>query len=422
MINLLATLSLAVISLSQGDAGPILGDLTETGVRVLYCGTDATPLQLRVLNDDGQVTHQQTITPEADQDHCVQWRVNGLTPGRRYDYQVFRNEDQPLAASSFTTAAPMDARVPTSVGFGSCADEGEGSSSVWDRIRLDKVDAMVLLGDTPYIDTTELATQRSRNRIFAQVPGFARLAREIPIYATWDDHDFGRNDTDGNLPGKENSRQAFLEYHPNPSAGHDDQGIYTNFRVGELEVFLLDARWFARTMKSPFAEDQPTLLGERQWQWLREKLASSTATFKAITTGMIFNGSVRPFKTDYWAHYPHELDALYRLIGELEVSGVVLVGGDIHRQRIVRHDTREVAGYDLIEFISSPIHHKIIDSANQPHPGLLYDSGEINMYVQLEGDPGHDDPVLTSQFITAGGRMLDVRNWRLSQFTPKAGE
>ena len=96
--------------------------------------------------------------------------------------------------------------------------------------------------------------------------------------------------------------------------------------------------------------------------------------------------------------------------------------GDIHRQRIVRHDTREVVGYDLIEFISSPIHHKIIDSANQPHPGLLYDSGEINMYVQLEVDPGHEDPILTSRFITATGRMLDVRTWKLSQFTSQKRE
>ena len=66
-----------------------------------------------------------------------------------------------------------------------------------------------LLGDTPYIDTTDLKVQRRRYREFsAEVPAFADLVAHTPVYGTWDDHDFGRNDTDGNLEGKANSRQS----------------------------------------------------------------------------------------------------------------------------------------------------------------------------------------------------------------------
>ena len=137
---------------------------------------------------------------------------------------------------------------------------------------------------------------------------------------------------------------------------------------------------------------------------------------------MIFNGSVRPLKTDYWSFYPHELNALFELIAELELSGVILVGGDIHRQRVVRHDTQQIVGYDLVEFISSPVHEGIIESANQPHPGLLFDGGEANMYVQLEVDPGGQEPVLRSRFVTATGRVIDERRWPLSQFTPSSEE
>ena len=78
---------------------------------------------------------------------------------------------------------------------------------------------MVLLGDTPYIDTTELDKQRARYAAFASVEPMAQLLRSTPWYGIWDDHDFGANDIDGRLLGKERSRRAFIEYHANPSYG-----------------------------------------------------------------------------------------------------------------------------------------------------------------------------------------------------------
>ncbi|MEO2093681.1 MAG: hypothetical protein ABGY71_06425, partial [bacterium] len=69
------------------------------------------------------------------------------------------------------------------------------------------------------------------------------------------------------------------------------------------------------------------------------------------------------------------------------ISGVVLVGGDIHRSRILRHPTDESVGYPLLEFISSPLHDRIIASANQPHPGLIADFGTPQTWLELRIDP-----------------------------------
>jgi len=117
--------------------------------------------------------------------------------------------------------------------FASCAREDEGSSAVWRRIGSLDPQAVVLLGDTPYIDSTELAVQRQRYGEFAAVEEFRQLVRNRSLYGTWDDHDFGRNDTDGNVPGKERSRQAFIEYRAKPSYGDGTTGIYTSFRRGQ---------------------------------------------------------------------------------------------------------------------------------------------------------------------------------------------
>ena len=76
--------------------------------------------------------------------------------------------------------------------------------------------ALVLLGDTPYIDSTDLERQRRRYREFWSIPELRPLAASVPVYATWDDHDFATNDTVGAQPGRERSRRAFVEYHPQP--------------------------------------------------------------------------------------------------------------------------------------------------------------------------------------------------------------
>src|SRR5439155_21488655 len=131
----------------------------------------------------------------------------------------------------------------------------------------------------------------------------------------------------------EASRRAFLEYHVNPSAGEGEQGIYTRFRLGAADVFLLDTRWFSGTEKSFADPEKTTLLGAKQWEWLQRGLQDSSAPFKLLVCGMIWNEAVRPGKPDYWMKYPWERAALFHFLAEKKIAGVVLVGGDIHRSR-----------------------------------------------------------------------------------------
>lgn len=406
-------------------AGPTLGCLTETSACIGACSGEGSALRLDVIDGEGRIAWSAEKKPQASSGFCIQWDVVGLDPATPYTYVISDSDavGQYCASGSFMTQSPSQARVPSSIAFASCANEDPGSAAVWKRMQLRSVDAVVLLGDTPYIDTTDLEKQRSRYRAFASVESFASLVRNTPLYSTWDDHDYGANDTDGRLPGKENSRKAFLEHRPTQQAGAGDEGIYTRFRCGDIDVFLLDTRWFAGTEHSPFDDAKPGLLGAEQWKWFRTALASSTATFKVIATGMIFNDAVRPNKTDYWGNYPYERDALFELIGQLKVDGVVLVGGDIHRHRIVRHDAKDVVGYDLMEFISSPVHDSIIESANAPHPGLLMDLGVGHIYLELDAQIGADGvPYLVSRYVAADGKIMDERIIQLTDLMSSGGE
>lgn len=388
--------------------GPFVGHVTPTTAKV-WARCNNLGLHLCKLEDTetGNREIAQAIVTE-ENNRCVIWDFKNLVPNHTYRYLI-EHDGLVLAegdAYQLNTAPSEETTSKVTIAFGSCAREDVGTASTWSRLVRLQPDAMVLLGDTPYIDTTDLDVQRRRYREFAAQPAMAELFRSTPMYDTWDDHDFGKNDTDGRLPGKELSRRAFIEYHANPSYGNGQEGIYTSFRFGGIEVFLLDARYFAGVEVSSVDKNQRTLLGKDQWKWLKKSLKASTAPFKVLATGMIWNGAVRPGKQDHWMTYPLEREKLFRFLGQESITGVVLVGGDIHRTRVVRHATSDVVGYDLTELITSPMHDGIIETANAPHPGLLFDAGEPHTFLLLTVDTQRIPYRLECQFQNAAGDIM----------------
>ena len=398
--------------------GPFLGVPSETTARVWARAGAAGSYDLVVRNvdetnddkesDDAVVTTA-TAVARPQRDFTLSWHVTGLAPDRAYRYEIRRDDHiltSPDETLGFRTAPSNDTATEVRLAFASCANERRFPKQTgWRRMYSEGAETIVLLGDTPYIDTTDLDVQRRRYREFYSVADVRETLRRLPLIATWDDHDFGRNDTDGRLDGKRHARNAFAEYHAQPSVGDDsNHGIYTSFRRGPVEVFLLDTRWFAGTEPSFADPDRTTLLGRKQWKWLRRGLRASTATFKILASGMIWNGAVRPGKTDHWMTYPYERDALFRFIGSEEISGVMLVGGDIHRSRALLHPTRLIAGYDIVEVITSPLANTIIETANQPHPSLIFDAGEQECFLLLTADTRATPPTLVGRLLTAGGR------------------
>jgi alkaline phosphatase D len=211
------------------------------------------------------------------------------------------------------------------------------------------------------------------------------------------------------LKGKENSRQAFLEYRANPSFGEGNEGIYTSFRYGPVEVFLLDTRWFARTEPSPVDAKQTTLLGKRQWDWLLAGLRNSTAPFKLITCGMIWDDK-ESRESDDWGTYEYERAALFDFLGKEKIGGAVLIGGDIHCSRLLKYETRDRAGYDIHQFIVSPIHNRTIESLNVPHPNLVHGEAVPHVWLRLEVDSTTTPATLHAKWEQMDGRkMWDVR-------------
>jgi alkaline phosphatase D len=380
--------ALATAQAAQLQQGPFIGHATATEVHIWARGSVAGNylLQAQAVNGDSK-TCTATAQAKPEHDHCMVFALHDLRANHRYTYSILGPDQAKLCqgeAFVFQTAAESTSDGQVRLMFGSCCYEDEGTGNAWQQVQAEQPDVVVLLGDTPYINNTQLKQQRRRYAEFAAFKPMADLLRSTPWYGTWDDHDFGDNDTDGRIKGKANSRQAFVEYHANPSYGDGQHGIYTRFRRGPIEVFLLDTRSFAACEPSPFLRHHASLLGKQQWQWLFQGLKDSTAPIKVLACGMIWNDATRPNKQDHWGSYAHERTALFEEIGRSKIGGVVLVGGDIHRSRVVRHSSKDLAGYDILELISSPMHHSIIKSANAPHPGLIKDMGEPHTFLLID--------------------------------------
>ena len=394
---------------SEDQVGPMVGHVSSSSAIIWHRPTETGKFRLQVAADHLK-NNLQTVSECTDEtDRCMTWRITGLQPATRYRYSIHSESESIIDGEDcyFVTAPSDDSQTKVCLAFGSCAHSKP--LALWTQMQDRNAQGLVMLGDTPYIDSTDLAIARKKHRAFLSVPELASLVRHTPVWGTWDDHDFGRNDSDGRLKGKEKSRQAFINYRANESFGHRDQGIYTKFRYGPVEVFMLDTRWFARTEPSPVDPDKPTLLGRIQWQWLLKSLRESTAPFKVIACGMIWDDK-KNGESDDWGTYTHERNALFDFLGKANISGVVLIGGDIHCSRLLKYKTEKQVGYPIHQFIVSPIHSSTIPSLNVAHPDLVEGAAVPHVWLRLEVDTTQEPATLHAQWVQMEGRkMWDIK-------------
>ncbi|HRJ09784.1 MAG TPA: alkaline phosphatase D family protein [Prosthecobacter sp.] len=401
--------------------GPILGHSDETSAMVWMRAAAAGEFTLEVTPEEGGSPVVMKKVADEKDDLCLHWKVAGLQPGARHRYRILQN-GKVIAADAgqiLSTAPAAGKPAKVRLAISSCAKEDAGSRAVWNRMASENVDAVVLIGDTPYIDSTELEKQARRHREFAAVPEYQALLKSRPSWWTWDDHDFAGNDASGLAAGKENTRLVFTRYRPQKSYGDGTGGIYTSFRRGPVEVFLLDTRWFSMTEPSFAGSHKPTLLGAKQWEWLQKGLLASTAPFKLLACGVIWDDKENT-ESDDWGTYKHELTAIQKFIGENKIPGIILIGGDIHASRVLKYKTAKTVGYDLVQFIASPIHGSTIPSLNVYHPDLVRSAVEPNVFLRVDADSTVTPATFHAALINKNGETVFSYHLTEEDLKPKA--
>jgi alkaline phosphatase D len=213
---------------------------------------------------------------------------------------------------------------------------------------------MLWLGDNLYFqppdefDTASMAARYRRQRAH---PSLARLLVTAPQLAIWDDHDYGPNDADMSYGLKGASLALFARYWPNPSFGLPGvPGIFGRARLGDVDLFLLDDRWYRAAERRRDAAGK-TMFGADQLAWLQNALAHSRAPLKLVANGSQMWNRVNRFEG--FNHYAGEQKALFDWLLVQRVEGLLFVSGDRHFGELLKLDRPDA--YPLHEFTSSPL-------------------------------------------------------------------
>jgi hypothetical protein len=387
-------------AIANDVVGPLVGVVESNSAHLLYRAAESEQsLRLSVVLN-GEVIQEVSAIGRKEDDFVAKFQLASLQPDTLYHYQIVNEKTGETLVEaddqhSFRTASLARRGERVSVGFVSCVDiEPNG---IWKQMQGLDLDTVCLMGDTPYIDSTDLKKVRARHREFLQMPDLAALSAKTPTVGTWDDHDFGLNNGNGRnvMKGKVDTRRGFVNYRAHSQYGDGQEGVYHRVDLGMIEVFFLDPRYFSQTEVSPVDGNQPTCFGAEQWEWLLTGLRESKAPFKVLAQGAIWEDK-KNRETDDMFTYWYERDALFDVIKSERIEGVVLLGGDIHVARHLIHPQR--VGYDLHDFVISPGHDHTITTLDVYHPSLEWSLVEGWQFLTLTADGTQDEPTLTAEY------------------------
>jgi len=331
-----------------------------------------------------------------------------------------------LIESDEGPVAPDFAPPITRIAFGSCAFQWV-EQPIFRAVVEAEPDLYLSLGDAIYGDfdgeTTFDVTPESLREEWQELadnPDWQHLAANVPVMATWDNHDYGHHSAGEEFPLKRESQEIFLDFFGEPadSERRKTPGIYSAAIFGppgrRAQVILLDTRYFKEPPMlavreegadgslgkyAPQTDPEVSLLGAVQWTWLENQLRQPAEVRLIASSGQIVPDQKG---MDEWGNYPHERQRLFDLIESTGAEGVVLLTGNVHFSELSKIDE---GSYPFYDFTSSGLTH-----INDEYPQAPNDYRVAGPYVDLnfglvEIDWEAPSPRITLQIIDVEGNV-----------------
>ena len=311
--------------------------------------------------------------------------------------------ERTLPDTSLKQDAPSD---KFTIAFGGGAGYVPKNERIWDTIGAIDPRALLLLGDNAYIDDPKTPEMQLFHYYRRQSqPEWSKLAKQVPIYAIWDDHDFTTNDGWGG-PAIEEPKwkrevwKVFKDNWDNPyyGGGEEQPGCWFDFWIGKVHFVLIDGRYYR---ESPKGKD-PSMLGPAQMKWLKKTL-KKPATFTVFCTNVPVTPKVKPGSKDTWDGYSKERQRIFQFIADQKIPGVIVLSADRHRSDAYKIDTGIKGMYPLYEWQSSRL-------TNQHVHGLikhsLFGYNEKQSFGRVDFDLTAKDPTVKYTVVNIDGKAV----------------
>ncbi len=381
--------------------GPVVGGVSNSGARIyVKTGTQATEFTLE-LDKSASFPNPSSYIDSTRTDlfgsNII--TLDGLDSNTEYFYRFQFNGDTDLRTGKFRTFPNNDSEEPLRIIVGSC--NYESNPSLFQQIKDFQPHLFIHLGDWNWppaqLGNDYCLDPQKRAQSFAQRYADQSMMEYVlpfmPVEYIYDD-DYSYNDSEGWTypsfevtvngplattelftnampPGiREGAIEGYFDHFPAYAAVDTAEGIHHRFRMGNLELFMLDARNSRTPRHDAFIQDpvtglwdfapdstNHTMLGAAQRQWLLDELEESDADWKIIGSSVIFNtyyaeildvamglqsfaisldgfdgsGATLASNISYnWAGYPADQQPLLDLYKSGAVKDLLLISGDSH--------------------------------------------------------------------------------------------
>ena len=405
-----------------------------------------------------------STTTGPEKDYTVKVEAIGLAAGTVYHYRFMA-----LDGTSMTGKTMTAAEETSQLNFAvvSCSNYEWGYFNAYGRIAEEEnLNAVIHLGDyiyeygtDTYGDTTigriniptheiiSLQDYRDRYSLYRLDPDLIAAHASHPFIVIWDDHEIANNsyvdgaqnhqDDEGSyLARKTAARKAYYEWLPI----RDTPNHYREFKFGELaDLFMLDERLAGRTKPADslgdpsLLDENRTLLGQEQFNWLEENLKSSKAKWKLIGNQVIYSYLNWGYETfninlDSWDGYPQDQEKLASVIKDNEIENVIFITGDTHsawafevtNQPFDEYDPETSEGAFALEFGTTSINSSNANERYSTDTVLLHEqkitNSEINPHLKYSNlrDHGYLLLRLTDEKVIANYKFVETLRERNS--------
>jgi alkaline phosphatase D len=387
------------------EVAPMLGHVSSTEARIWAQASEPARLSVRISTKHDLLGSRTIRGPKLEagagwMGHVV---VSNLQSSTRYYYCVLLDGNPAMLKPypSFTTAPPEGQPGHVRVAFTSCVGfHGYDATAGYADMGRTNIDLLLMLGDNHYANTNDPIIQRQFFFDQRRTAGWRGLSPGTPIYAIWDDHDFGPDNSDGTLKGKERALQTFKEQWANPAYGEpDNPGVYFKFTRANVDFFMLDGRYHRDPNKATNLTHK-TQLGAKQLEWFKRELLASRAAIKVLASG----GEWQAYGTeDSWKSFKQERDDIFKFIEDNGIKGVLLISGDRHFTGAYQIEQK------WIEVTVGPIGSATATARNSPEMFLNLSATKGHFYCVYDLDTTASPPKVTLEIYRVGDGRLERR-------------
>lgn len=370
-----------------------------------------------ILPDTGKVTnfgsHPSSITKAF---------FSELDPNETYNLMIYDSKtDALLDQRLFKTLLQKDKNA-LKFALVSCMKETRHDGKLWQDLFANSPDVIFFIGDSVYADSAsnedpmlkEAATPQKLWTKFVE----ARMILDayfnqklIPIFAVWDDHDFGLNNATSDYPYVKQSQENFMSFFAQDESHcsylQRGPGVGSAVKFGSQLFFLLDDRSYRQPKGST---DRYAHWGQEQEEWMMALIQKHDGPSWIMNGSQIFPSMM--FKECVSKDHKNQFAGLLAKLKETKKK-VAFASGDVHYSEISELEA-DFLGFLTYEITSSGFHSAHIPGAPGiiPNRRRIASTGKAN-YIIVNSTTSNGDLLLKVSCHSAGGKINFVKDLKV---------